>query len=53
MFDYFGEQRIRNEGLLRFGPIKKMIDAHLKGKENYSHQLWVLVVFEIWKESFL
>ena len=28
-----------------------MIDAHLEGRENYSHQLWALLVFEIWKEK--
>ena len=53
MLEYLSEKRIKNEGLFRFSPIKKMLDAHLQGKENYSHQLWALVVFEIWKESYL
>jgi asparagine synthase (glutamine-hydrolysing) len=30
-----------------------MIKAHLGGRENFSHQLWALLVFEIWKENYL
>lgn len=53
MLDYLSERRIRNSGLFRFQPIKVMIDSHLRGRENYSHQLWALIVFEIWKERYL
>lgn len=53
MLEYLSEKRIRNEGLLHFGPIKNMIDSHLQGKENYSHPLWALIVFEVWKGSYL
>lgn len=47
ILDYLGEERIRNGGLFRFSPIKKMMDANLQGKKNYSHQLWAFIVFEI------
>jgi asparagine synthase (glutamine-hydrolysing) len=30
-----------------------MMDAHLNGRKNFSHQLWALLVFEIWKENYL
>ena len=30
-----------------------MMDDHLAGRENYSHQLWALLVFEIWREKYL
>jgi asparagine synthase (glutamine-hydrolysing) len=53
MMSYLDEQRIRREGLFNFEPIKHMIDRHLAGKENYSHQLWALLVFEIWREQYL
>lgn len=53
MFDYLNESRIKADGLFNFNYIKKMMDSHLKGKENYSHQLWALLVFEIWKEQYL
>lgn len=53
MLDYLYESRIKADGLFNFDYIKKMMDSHLKGKENYSHQLWALLVFEIWKDQYL
>lgn len=53
LLDYLSKGRIREEGLFHFEPIEEMIDSHLKGKENYSHQLWALMVFEMWKEHYL
>jgi asparagine synthase (glutamine-hydrolysing) len=53
MFDYLNEKRIKEEGLFNHDFINTMINAHLQGKENYSHQLWSLLVFEIWKENYL
>jgi len=53
MLDYLNAQRIRDGGLFRSAFIEKMIDRHLKQRENYSHQLWALLVFEIWRENYL
>jgi asparagine synthase (glutamine-hydrolysing) len=53
MMDYLNAQRIKDEGLFRPGFIDKMIDRHLKQRENYSHQLWALLVFEIWRDNYL
>jgi asparagine synthase (glutamine-hydrolysing) len=53
LLDHLSEKRIRDGGLFRYDFIKGMIDAHLGGRKNYSHQLWALLVFEIWKENYL
>ncbi len=53
LLDHLTESRIRDGGLFRYEFIKGMIDAHLAGRKNYSHQLWALLVFEIWKENYL
>jgi len=53
MLDYLNEKHVAGEGLFNFPFIEKMIKAHLEGRENYSHQLWALLVFEIWKENYL
>ncbi len=53
MLDYLNEKRIKEQGLFNFPLIKKMIEHHLAGKENYSHELWSLLVFEVWKENYL
>ncbi len=51
--DTLSEDRIARDGLFEPAPIRSMIDAHLAGRENYSHQLWALLVFHIWKENYL
>jgi len=51
--EYLSEGRINGEGLFQYAPIRTMMDAHFRGTENYSHQLWALLVFEIWRESYL
>ncbi len=53
LLDHLSEERIRREGLFNPAAITQMVDRHLAGKENYSHQLWALLVFEIWKENYL
>jgi asparagine synthase (glutamine-hydrolysing) len=53
MLDRLSEKRVNEGGLFEYGAVKPMIDAHLAGRKNYSHQLWALLVFEIWKENYL
>jgi len=53
LIDYLNKKRIHDGGLFNFEPIEQMIDSHLKQRENFSHQLWTLLVFEIWKENYL
>jgi asparagine synthase (glutamine-hydrolysing) len=53
LLDYLNQKKINEEGLFRFEPIERMIDSHLKQRENFSHQLWALLVFEMWRESYL
>ncbi|MEW5900943.1 MAG: asparagine synthase (glutamine-hydrolyzing) [Acidobacteriota bacterium] len=53
MLDYLSQERIERGGLFQHESVKKMIDAHLAGRKNFSHQLWALLVFEVWKENYL
>ena len=53
MLDHLNEKRIKEEGLFNFDYIQKMIDLHLGERKNFSHQLWALLVFEIWKDQYL
>ena len=53
MLDYLSEKRTKEVGLFNYGLIKNMIDSHLSGRKNWSHQLWALLVFEIWRENYL
>jgi asparagine synthase (glutamine-hydrolysing) len=53
LLDHLSEARIRDGGLFRYEAVKGMLDAHLGGRKNFSHQLWALLVFEIWKDCYL
>ena len=53
LLHYLSESRIQEAGIFNFDAIKNKIDTHMKGRENWSHQLWALLVFEIWREQFL
>ena len=53
MEETLSEKRIREGGWFVYDPVRRMIDAHVAGRENYSHQLWALLVFEIWRENYL
>jgi len=53
MSDTLQEKKITNDNIFNFSRIKNMMDLHLNGKKNYSHQLWSLLIFEIWKEKYL
>jgi len=53
MEETLSEKRVRDGGWFEYAPIRRMMDAHVAGRENYSHQLWALLVFEIWRENYL
>jgi len=53
MQDHLTEKRVREAGFFNPEPVQGMIEAHLAGRKNFSHQLWSLLVFEIWKENYL
>ncbi len=53
MLHYLSKSRVEQAGFFNFTPIEHMIGAHLDGKENFSHQLWALLVFEMWRENYL
>jgi asparagine synthase (glutamine-hydrolysing) len=45
--------RIKQEGLFNSSFIEKLKADHLQGIANNSHQLWSLMVFEIWRDTYL
>ncbi len=53
MLDYLEEGRIKKEGLFSSKAVHGLVASHLKKKSNNSHQIWALLVFEIWKDKYL
>ena len=52
MLDLLSENRIRQQGFFNSNYISRLVDEHLKGKENHSHKLWALMVFEQWLDLY-
>lgn len=40
-------------GLLQQSAIDRLIADHLSEKADYAHQLWTLLMFELWHLAFL
>lgn len=53
LLDHLSRERVERQGLFRYPAVKRMIDAHFADRENFSHQLWALLVFSLWSERYL
>ena len=51
--DLLDEQRLGREGFFEPGPIRKKWQEHLDGKRSWQHQLWVILMFQSWKQRWL
>lgn len=49
--DLLGEQRLKNEGYLNPSPIRKAWREHLTGTRSRQHELWTILMFQSWLES--
>jgi asparagine synthase (glutamine-hydrolysing) len=52
MEDVLSASRIKQNGFFDPSCIEKLKAAHLAGNANNSHQLWSLMVFEIWRDMY-
>ena len=53
MGDVLSPSRLKHEGVFNAPYIEKLKADHLKGVANNSHQLWSLMIFEIWRDTYL
>lgn len=49
MLDLLDPKRIRDDGIFQDAVVGNLVAEHLKGKENHSHLLWSLMVFQDWQ----
>jgi asparagine synthase (glutamine-hydrolysing) len=40
-------------GLFKTGVVRLLIDLHATGERDYSHQLWTLLMLELWFNRFI
>ncbi len=53
MTDLLAADRLRRRGFFDAARVADLMDRHLRGVENYSHQLWALMVFESWYDTYM
>jgi len=50
MEELLAPDRLRSEGLFDAAQVAKLESEHLAGRENHSHILWALLVFQDWRQ---
>jgi len=51
--DLLSESEVRRRGLFRPEVVRRYIDEHRRGAEDWSMQIWQLLTLEIWMQLFL
>ena len=51
--DLLSESQVRRRGLFRPEVVRRYIDEHRSGAEDWSMQIWQLLTLEIWMQLFL
>jgi asparagine synthase (glutamine-hydrolysing) len=51
--DLLSEQRLAADGLLEARPIRARWLEHLSGRRNWEYSLWVLLMFQAWKQRWM
>jgi len=46
-------EKALNRGLFKPETVRQLIDQHTEGKRDYSHQLWTLLMLELWFQRFI
>jgi asparagine synthase (glutamine-hydrolysing) len=44
---------LQRQGFFRPEPVGAMLDAHVAGKQDFSRQLWNLLVFSLWHDRYV
>jgi asparagine synthase (glutamine-hydrolysing) len=51
--DLLSESRIRSRGLFRPESVRRFVDEHRSGKQDWSMQIWQFLTLELWTQNFL
>jgi asparagine synthase (glutamine-hydrolysing) len=52
-YDVLLGQRGRSRGLLQPEAVRALLDDHASGRANYHHQIWSLLMLELWFREFI
>ncbi len=51
--DLLAETRIRDRGLFRPAAVRRLVDEHRSGRQDWSMQIWQFLTLELWMQNFL
>jgi len=51
--DLLSESQVRKRGLFRPEVVRRYVDEHRRGTEDWSMQIWQLLTLEVWMQLFL
>jgi len=51
--EYLKEEQVKKEGLFNHKEIKRLLDDYLSDKGINHNKLWLLFIFEIWREKWM
>ena len=46
-------ERAGRRGLFRPAAVRRMVELHTRGERDYTHQLWTLLMLELWFQRFI
>jgi asparagine synthase (glutamine-hydrolysing) len=52
MTDLLSYERVKNQGIFNPEHIERLMKEHIGNKNNHSHKLWSLMLFQLWNETF-
>ena len=53
MMDALSDDNLRKTGFFEPTYVRRLIREHVGGKENHSHRLWALMMFQMWHEAYM
>jgi asparagine synthase (glutamine-hydrolysing) len=53
MDDLLSPKMIEKDGYFNSQAVEKMIKRTIEGKQDFSYQIWALLMFKLWKENFV
>ena len=53
MLDFLSPQALQRTGCFEPGHVERLVREHLEGRENHSHRLWALLMFQMWHHEYM
>ena len=53
IFELLNADSINSRGIFNYSYVQELLDSHFKGRGVFTHQIYALLVFELWCEKYL